>query len=556
MDERLLLWINQGWAQPLLDGLFWWVSQRPWFSFPLAALLLYDSVRRCGRAEGVRLFLTLAVTVAVGDILGDLLKAWFAEPRPCQILYAQLRSLSDAVSGPCGVKPNGMPSNHAVNFCAAATFIALATPWRLWRNGLLITAVLVGLSRIYLGNHYPSQVLAGALIGAAVGWLSAWLATRYGAVLGLPSFVMTTRPDSSHSNTITMNPDFSPATPAPAQPVTTGVLPPHRLSLVVPLYNELDNVTPLLLGIHEALVDYPWPWELIVVDDGSSDGTDERLAAELGRYGPHVRVLNLQRNFGQTAAMQAGIDAARGDVIATLDGDLQNDPADIPRLVGRLLNGNLDLVVGWRQNRQDNVWLRTIPSRIANRLIGNITGVRLHDYGCSLKVYRAAVIKEVRLYGEMHRFIPAWMSVRTAPRRIQEEVVHHRARLHGESKYGLSRTFRVLVDLLSVYFFLRFLTRPGHFFGRIGLASGALGVLILLYLFSQKLFLDAHIGTRPLLLIGVLLVLMAIQFLTTGVLSELIIRTYFASSASRPYAIRSGVTEGLPPDAGWRAPHE
>ncbi len=551
MDEGLLLWINQGWSHPLLDGLFWWVSQRPWFAFPLAAILLCDSVRRGGWAGG-RWFLVLAVTVGAGDLLGNLLKDLFAEPRPCQTLFEQLRDFGGALTRPCGTEPNGMPSNHAVNFFAAATFVALTTSWRRWRVGLVVAAVLVGLSRIYLGKHYPSQVAVGALVGAAVGWLGVWLASRYRAMLGLPDFAGKPSPNSIFITHMSMNPDSIPAAPAPA---VADPLPPHRLSLVAPLYNERDNVAPLLAGIHEALATYPHPWELIVVDDGSSDGTAERLTAEAGRYGPHVRVLTLQRNFGQTAAMQAGIDAARGEVIATLDGDLQNDPADIPRLVGRLLNEALDLVVGWRQNRQDNVWLRTIPSRIANRLIGNITGVRLHDYGCSLKVYRAAVIKEVRLYGEMHRFIPAWMSARTAPSRIREEVVNHRARLHGESKYGLSRTFRVVVDLLSVYFFLRFLTRPGHFFGRIGLVSGGLGFLILAYLFVQKLLFSAHIGTRPLLLVGVLLVLMAVQFLTTGVLSELITRTYFASSASRSYVVRPD--DGGEPvlDAGWRMPH-
>ncbi|EXI65504.1 MAG: Undecaprenyl-phosphate 4-deoxy-4-formamido-L-arabinose transferase [Candidatus Accumulibacter adjunctus] len=556
MDERLLLWINQDWAHPLLDGLFWWVSQRPWFSFPLAALLLADSVRRCGWRTGGRTFLLLAVTVAAGDALGNLLKDWFAEPRPCLILHEQLRSVGRSAPGPCGAELSGMPSNHALNFAAAATFVALATPWRGWRIGLLIGAVLVGLSRVYLGKHYPSQVFAGALIGAFVGWLAAWLATRCRAMPALPSPIVATPSTSSHPATIAMNPDCIAAPPSPAPTAPAGVLPPHRLSVVVPLYNERDNVAPLLAGIHDALAHYPCPWELIVVDDGSSDGTDERLSSETGHYGPHVHVLGLQRNFGQTAAMQAGIDAARGDVIATLDGDLQNDPADLPRLVERLLNGHLDLVVGWRQNRQDNVWLRTIPSHLANRLIGKITGVRLHDYGCSLKVYRASVIKEVRLYGEMHRFIPAWMSVRTKPCRIQEEVVHHRPRLHGESKYGLSRTFRVLVDLLSVYFFQRFLTRPGHFFGRIGLVSGTLGAVILLYLFAQKLFLAANIGARPLLLIGVLLVLMAIQFLTTGVLSELITRTYFASGGNRPYAIRSGPADDLATSAGWYQAHE
>lgn len=315
--------------------------------------------------------------------------------------------------------------------------------------------------------------------------------------------------------------------------------PCHRLSIVVPMYNEVENVTPMISGIHDALASYTHPWELIIVDDGSTDGTADRVTNDAAQFGQHVRVLTLQRNFGQTAAMQAGIDAARGEVIATLDGDLQNDPADIPKLVERLLDEDLDLVVGWRRKRQDNVLLRTIPSRIANRLIGNITGVRLHDYGCSLKVYRASVIKEVRLYGEMHRFIPVWMSVRTAPHRIKEEIVNHRPRMHGESKYGISRTFRVVLDLLSVYFFLRFLSRPGHFFGRIGLMAGGLGSAILAYLFVLKFVFDASIGTRPLLLIGVLLVLAAFQFLTTGVLSELIARTYFASSSTRPYVTRT-----------------
>lgn len=328
--------------------------------------------------------------------------------------------------------------------------------------------------------------------------------------------------------------------------------PDRRLSIVVPMYNEVENVTPMVIGIHDALAEYAHPWELIIVDDGSTDGTSDRVTSEAARFGQHVRVLTLQRNFGQTAAMQAGIDSARGEVIATLDGDLQNDPADIPKLVERLLTEDLDLVVGWRRKRQDNVLLRTIPSKIANRLIGNITGVRLHDYGCSLKVYRASVIKEVRLYGEMHRFIPVWMSVRTAPHRIKEEVVNHRPRMYGESKYGISRTFRVVLDLLSVYFFLRFLSRPGHFFGRIGLTSGGLGAAILAYLFLLKFVFEESIGTRPLLLIGVLLVLAAFQFLTTGVLSELIARTYFASSATRPYVTRLERPVSRSESENWR----
>ncbi len=542
MDESVLLWINQDWAHPLLDGLFWWVSQRSSFAFPLIALLLCDSIRRSGWA-GARLFLAMAITVGVSDALGNLLKDLFAEPRPCYVIYEQLRHWSGLIHQ-CGAAKTGMPSNHTINFFAAATFIALTTTWQRWRLGLFTIALLVGLSRIYLGKHYPGQVLSGAIIGIIMGGLGASLAYRYRIQLtNVPDFT----PTSAISKHV--NPTVMKTNPA----AVASNAPPHRLSIVVPLYNEMDNVEPLLTGIHQVLADYPHPWELIVVNDGSSDETAERLHTATTHYGSYIRTLHLQRNFGQTAAMQAGIDAARGDVIATLDGDLQNDPADIPRMVGRLLNENLDLIVGWRKHRKDNVWLRTIPSRIANQLIGKITGVQLHDYGCSLKIYRAAIIKDMRLYGEMHRFIPAWISVHTPPQKIREEVVNHRARIHGKSKYGISRTFRVVLDLLSVYFFLRFLTRPGHFFGQIGLATGGLGGLILLYLLAQKIFLGAHIGTRPLLLVGVLLVLMAVQFLTTGILSEIITRTYFASNGSRSYIIRASQEPII--EAIWKEPH-
>jgi glycosyltransferase involved in cell wall biosynthesis len=314
---------------------------------------------------------------------------------------------------------------------------------------------------------------------------------------------------------------------------------PHYLSIVIPMYNEEDSVPPMAEQVHDALSGYPHPWELILVNDGSSDATERRMIEAVMQYGRHVRVVSLQRNFGQTAAMQAGIDSARGDVIATLDGDLQNDPHDIPRMAARLLDEDLDLVAGWRASRQDKLWSRRLPSLAANRLIGRITGVRLHDYGCTLKVFRTDVLKGIRLYGEMHRFIPAWLAANTAPSRIKEEVVAHHPRRYGGSKYGMSRALRVLLDLLSVYFFMRFRSRPGHFFGRIGLVFGALGALALGYLFIVKVFFGEDIGTRPLLLVGVLFVVMSIQFLTTGVLSELIARTYFESSAIKPYIIRS-----------------
>ena len=315
-----------------------------------------------------------------------------------------------------------------------------------------------------------------------------------------------------------------------------------QVSVIVPLYNEEDNVFPLSTEIERALSDFNYPWEVIFVDDGSSDATRERLTEISETLGNHVSVVELQRNFGQTAAMQAGIDQARGDILVTLDGDLQNNPEDIPGMVQRLIDENLDLLVGWRKDRKDNFLLRKLPSVIANYLIGRLSGVRLNDYGCSLKVYRGKIIKSVRIYGEMHRFIPAWVATQTATSKIKEQVVNHRARQHGYSKYGLSRTYRVLLDLLSVYFFMSFMSRPAHFFGRIGIILGGIGGLILTYLFFVKIFLGEDIGGRPLLLTGVLLVIMSIQFFCTGILGELMTRTYYESTGNKPYIIRENLS--------------
>ncbi|MGC8854534.1 MAG: glycosyltransferase family 2 protein [Halothiobacillaceae bacterium] len=324
----------------------------------------------------------------------------------------------------------------------------------------------------------------------------------------------------------------------------------HRLSLVIPMYNEQDNVMPMLERVHEVLGDYPMPWEVLLVNDGSSDGTLAMMREGQAKYGEHVRVVDLRRNFGQTAAMQAGIDLARGDVIATLDGDLQNDPVDIPRMVNRLLDEDLDLVAGWRKNRQDAVIMRKIPSRIANKLIRRITGVELHDYGCSLKVFRAEVVKSIRLYGEMHRFIPAWLATYTAPNRIAEEVVVHHPRTRGVSKYGISRTFRVIIDLLVVYFFMRFSARPGHFFGMVGLGFGSVGGLIMAYMVLLKI-LGEDIGTRPLFFTGILLILVGVQMLTTGVLSEMISRVYFESQERKSYIVRNKDATPAEDTRGW-----
>ncbi|AYG58561.1 glycosyltransferase family 2 protein [Rhizobium jaguaris] len=311
-----------------------------------------------------------------------------------------------------------------------------------------------------------------------------------------------------------------------------------ELSLVVPVFNEEESVGPLIERICSAMAGFAKPWELILIDDGSTDATLANARRSLGREGLTLRIVELQRNFGQTAAMQAGIDTANGRLIATMDGDLQNDPKDIPSMVEELERRHLDLLVGWRKNRQDGLFLRKIPSWCANYLIGRITGVKLHDYGCSLKIYRASIIKQIKLMGEMHRFIPAWVAGVVPSSRIGEMVVTHHARQHGISKYGISRTFRVILDLLSVMFFMRYKARPGHFFGSVGLGLGAFASLILLWLFIDKFIFGDNIGDRPLLLVGVVLLLSSVQMITTGILAEMIARIYYRDDLSPNYIVR------------------
>lgn len=324
------------------------------------------------------------------------------------------------------------------------------------------------------------------------------------------------------------------------------------ISIIVPFYNEEGNVMPLVEHVSQALANFEHPWELVLVDDGSSDQTLRRLREAAEKFGNHIHVVELQRNFGQTAAMQAGIDQARGTLLVTLDGDLQNDPADIPGMVQELLERDLDLLVGWRKNRKDTLVMRKIPSRIANRLIRKVTGVYLHDYGCSLKVYRASVMEKVRLYGEMHRFIPAWVATAVPSSRIGERVVNHKERLSGESKYGISRTFRVIIDLLFMWFFMRFRARPGHLFGTVGLVFGLLGTLILTWLGIDKFILGNDIAGRPLFIAGVMLVITSIQFMTTGIIAELLTRIYFESSSRNAYVIRP--LRKAEPEYGWHKP--
>jgi glycosyltransferase involved in cell wall biosynthesis len=305
------------------------------------------------------------------------------------------------------------------------------------------------------------------------------------------------------------------------------------LSVVIPLYNEEENVQMLFERLKGTLDHLKKEYEIIFVDDGSTDRTLSILE-EIQAKDKTVVVLSLRRNFGQTAAFAAGFDFARGDVIVTMDGDLQNDPADIPKLL-ELIKDN-DLVSGWRKKRKDPFFTRRLPSIMANWLISNVTGVKLHDYGCSLKAYRREVIKNLKLYGEMHRFIPAvasWYGVRIA----EVETIHHQ-RLRGKSKYGISRTIKVVLDLITVKFLQSFSTKPIQFFGPIGIISGFLGFLISLYLAIDKLFLGRDIGGRPLLLLGALLIIVGIQLIGMGLLGEMLVRVYHESQRKPIYVIK------------------
>lgn len=317
----------------------------------------------------------------------------------------------------------------------------------------------------------------------------------------------------------------------------SNTVPTLEVSVVVPLFNEAGNINTLYHALRETMVLTGRTWEVIFIDDGSTDNTFPILR-DLHYQDAHVRVLRLRRNFGQTAAMSAGFDAARGSIIVCMDGDLQNDPRDIERLL-KTLDDDYDVVSGWRINRQEGFWLRRLPSRVANWLISKITGVHLHDYGCTLKAYRADVVKELRLYGEMHRFIPALIGGNGA--RITELPVQHHPRRHGYSKYGLSRTVRVIFDLMTVKFWLSFLTRPLQIFGLLGLATGGPGILICTYLALLKLVWGQGLGQRPLLLLGVLLLVIGVQFVCMGILAEVQIRTYHESANKPVYTIREAL---------------
>ena len=306
------------------------------------------------------------------------------------------------------------------------------------------------------------------------------------------------------------------------------------VSVVVPIYNERECV-PLIHQEVSAVLEGQLDFEIVFVNDGSTDGSTQALN-DLGLKDARVRVIHFRRNFGQTAAMDAGFKAAKGQIVVAMDGDLQNDPKDIPLLVAKIKEG-YDLVSGWRKDRKDKALSRKLPSWIANRIIARMTSVRLHDYGCSLKAYRKRMLNHMDLYGEMHRFIPVFAAMIGA--QITEVAVNHRARVHGHTKYGISRTFRVILDLITVHFLLRFRARPIHYFGWPGFLSFITGTAICLYLTALKLFYGQNLGDRPLLILGILLIFTGVQFLTIGLVAELLTRIYYESTKKTTYVIDS-----------------
>lgn len=309
------------------------------------------------------------------------------------------------------------------------------------------------------------------------------------------------------------------------------------LSIVIPVYNEEDNVGPLYARLSSALRDIGTDYEVIVVNDGSSDATESNLKAVAAKE-PRFKVVNFRRNFGQTAAMMAGIDFASGEIIIGLDGDLQNDPADIPRLLDKLAEG-YDVVSGWRSNRKDAALKRNLPSRIANWLISRMSGVQLHDYGCTLKAYRKEVVKGVRLYGEMHRFIPIYASWQGG--RVTEIPVNHFPRIHGRSKYGLERVIKVVLDLVVVKFLASYANKPIYVFGGFGLFSIALSFLAGLLAVYLKVFESRSFISTPLPLLVALAFITGVMSILMGLLAEIIMRTYYESQGKQVYLVKDTI---------------
>ena len=306
------------------------------------------------------------------------------------------------------------------------------------------------------------------------------------------------------------------------------------LSMVIPVYNEKQNISYLYENLNSVLLGIGRKYEVILIDDGSMDGTFKELLS-IHEQNDNYKIIRFRKNFGQTPAMSAGFDYANGEVIITLDADLQNDPKDIPALLEKIDEG-YDVVSGWRINRQDKAISKKLPSKIANWLIARLTGVKIHDYGCTLKAYRSDVVKNIELYGEMHRYIPAvasWMGISVA-----EVPVHHHSRKFGKSKYGISRTIRVILDIITLKYLLSYSQKPIQIFGLIGLITGLIGCIVTIYLIIMRLFFNVPLSSRPLFTLSIFMIFIGLQLITMGILGELIMRTYHEASGKPTYAIR------------------
>jgi len=311
------------------------------------------------------------------------------------------------------------------------------------------------------------------------------------------------------------------------------------ISIVVPVYNEEDNITFLFEAVNKSVKNLKLPWELILVDDGSRDNSLVKIKEVVRKNPGKIKAVVLRRNFGQTAAIAAGIDHAKGDVIILLDADLQNDPADIPLMVSKIKEG-YDVVSGWRFDRKDKFFTRTLPSRIANRIISQVTGVHLHDYGCTLKAYRREVITGFRLYGEMHRFIPVYAN--SVGAKITEVKVNHHARKYGKAKYGLERTFKVILDLFTVKFLTSYANKPIYIFGGTGMGLIAFSFISLIYLGIRRIVYKISPFTSPLFIIAIMIAIMGFQSILMGFIAELLVRTYHESQNKPIYMIREIVS--------------
>jgi glycosyltransferase involved in cell wall biosynthesis len=421
--------------------------------------------------------------------------------------------------------PSDVLASAAGGWLAAALAFPLAARWRFGIRPACqaaITLIFAAFAVLLVVGHQTGY--------AEATWFLRWIGI---AALGCFALTFIFPPQERRTMDITAPVSEVPLAPASvAAPIAADAL----VSVVIPAYNECENLKVLLRRIEGSMA-AERRFEVLCVNDGSRDGSAQLLDALAERYS-WLKPVHLIRNYGQAIALQAGFDRAQGDIIVTLDADMQNDPSDIPRLL-QLMDGapDVDMISGWRRNRQDSALTRRLPSILANRLISAVTGVPLHDYGCGLKLYRAHVIRDIKLYGELHRFIPALAAEVGA--RILEVPVNHLARAHGVSSYGLGRTARVLLDLVWVKFLLNFLRRPMHAFGGVGIVLASAGTATLLYLTFDKLALGHDIGGRPLLILGALLFLAGVQTLGTGLVGELLIRIYHEPQGRRLYVLRA-----------------